>query len=347
MRFLVVAALFISGCSPLYFARSGVEQLRILNRREPIAEVLADDSTTAEVRRKLELINDARDFCKTLGLDPKQTFTSFAAVDKEALLWVLSGSEKLSFTPTTWWFPIVGTIPYKGFFEKYDGMRALERLKRRGRDGYLRPSIAFSSLGWFDDPVVSTFLQLDDIALVETVIHETVHTTFWIPGAAPFNESMANFIGQAGAAEFFLAKRDQKKAEIALARLRDEILFGAFVAEVKSGLAEFYQTQSKNESSEERSLSLRKEQFQYYQQRWLERRKSFETDVYRKRSLELNNAVIIALEIYLQRLDLFDRLFEKHGRNVTSYVEFLINYPKRMQRSGLSAWAQLEADVNA
>src|SRR5690606_29809700 len=109
----------------------------------------------------------------------------------------------ICFEPYTWWFPIVGRVPYKGFFDFDEAHEQARRLDARGYDTYVRPSAAFSTLGWFNDPVLNTVLRYSDVDLVQTVIHELTHNTIYIAGQAGFNESFATFVGDRGAAAFF------------------------------------------------------------------------------------------------------------------------------------------------
>src|SRR5262249_49812513 len=130
----------------------------------------------------------------------------------------------------TWWFPIVGRVPYKGFFDFQGARTAARQLDRDGFDVYLRPSSAFSTLGWFNDPLVSTSLRADSIDLANTVIHELTHNTFYAPGQAVFNESFANFTGARGSAWFFRSRHQPAAAEEADARWNDDKVMSQFWA---------------------------------------------------------------------------------------------------------------------
>src|SRR5207247_1246767 len=104
---------------------------------------------------------------------------------------------------STWWYPVVGRVPYQGFFERGQAEAAGERLSGRGLDVEVRPAVAFSTLGWFADPLLSTVAQAPPVALADTVIHELFHSTIYVPGDATFNESAATFAGHRGAIAFF------------------------------------------------------------------------------------------------------------------------------------------------
>jgi predicted aminopeptidase len=158
------------------------------------------------MRRKLQLVMEARAFARdSLGLDVKESFTTFTQLRRDTLVLVLSGVYPDQLKQKTWWFPIVGRVPYKGYFDVDRAKKAADELRRDGFDAYVRPASAFSTLGWFNDPLVSTTLRADSIDLVNTVIHELTHNTYYAPGGATFNESFANFVGARGAAAFFRA----------------------------------------------------------------------------------------------------------------------------------------------
>ncbi|MEN8145112.1 MAG: aminopeptidase [Gemmatimonadota bacterium] len=191
-------------CSPGYVLRAGWEEAKILQSRRSIHEVVHDTATDARVRANLRLVADAREYARVaLGLEPKRSFESYAVVAHDTLQLVVSAAPEFQLTWKTWWFPIVGHVPYKGYFEFDDAFREAEGLAEDGYDTWVRPTSAFSTLGWLPDPVLSTTIEADSARIVETVIHEIVHTTYFPRGYTQFSESFANFVGYRGAIQFF------------------------------------------------------------------------------------------------------------------------------------------------
>ncbi|HEV2129460.1 MAG TPA: aminopeptidase, partial [Longimicrobiaceae bacterium] len=218
-----------SACSPLYVLRAGYEQARILSRRQPITRMVEDPRTDEQTREKLRLVLEARDYAaRDLGLDAGNSYTTYSWVDSDTLALVLSAARKDEFRAHTWWFPIVGRVPYKGFFDFSAARQARDDFIARGFDAYVRPASAFSTLGWFNDPLLSTTLRQDSLDLANTVIHELTHNTFYAPGQAVFNESFANFVGARGAAWIFRVQGDSAAALMVDARWADEKWMGRF-----------------------------------------------------------------------------------------------------------------------
>jgi predicted aminopeptidase len=204
-----------------FLLRAAYEEARILLRRRPIAELAADPRVDPGTREKLRLVLDARHFAvDSLGLDAGASFTRYTDVGRDTLVLVLSAARRDRLVAHGWWFPVVGRVPYKGFFDFAAARDEAGRLRARGLDASLRTSSAFSTLGWFDDPLLSTTLRADPIGLANTVVHEITHSTFYAPGQAVFNESFANFVGARGAERFFGARGDSATAAAAARRWR-------------------------------------------------------------------------------------------------------------------------------
>lgn len=310
---LAALLLGLAGCSPGYVLRAGWEEARILSGRRPIGHVVHDTTTPAPVRHKLRLVQDARDFARReLGLDPGHSFRSYARVHRDTLALNISAAPEFALTWKTWWFPIVGHVPYKGYFDFEDALREAARLRAEGYDVSVRPVSAFSTLGWLPDPLLSTTLRLDSLSLVETVIHEITHTTFFPSGEARFNESFANFVGHRGAIAFFCdAVRDREACESARLRWADTRTFGEFFESLVAPLREAYASDAPPEEKRRRKREIFADAARRFEEEVKPRLRAG-----RYGSLDperLDNAWVLARLLYYTRLDDFERLYGSHG----------------------------------
>jgi len=300
----------LAGCSPSYVLRAGYEEAKILWRREPITTILARPDVDPEVRRKLELVLDARRFAASLGLKVGGSFTALSYVDGTTTLYVLTATPRTSLEPHMWWFPIVGKVPYKGFF---DGDRALAEaraLHDRGLDTSIRGAAAFSTLGWFDDPLLRHQLAGDDVSLVNLIFHETYHSTFYTrgPHATAFNESLATFVGYHATIDFFAARpADAASLQEARDAWDDERTFGAFVQGIAAQLRVLYASKDEATALVER------------QQVFAAAAEDFKTLRFHGHRFEkfddvpLNNAVLLQSLLYTTDLEVFEGIAARLG----------------------------------
>lgn len=310
---LALLCLPVAGCSPGYVLRAGWEEARLLSRRQPIADVVHDTAAPAGVRAKLRLVQDARDFSeRTLGLRPGASFESYVELRRDTLVLSLSAAPEFALRWKTWWFPIVGRVPYKGFFDFEEARAEARRLREAGHDVSLRPVAAFSTLGWLPDPVMSTTLRRDSVSLVETVIHEITHSTFFPAGQARFNESFANFVGHRGAIAFFCeALEERLLCEKARARWHDTRVFGEFFGSLVEPLRRLY----RSARPPEEKRALKRAIFRQAVGRFREEiRPRLTAGVYGELDPErLDNAWILARLLYYTRLEDFESVFEREG----------------------------------
>lgn len=210
----------VTGCGqPLYVARLGWEEARILWRREPIPELLARPDLDPGLRERFELVLAARAFAgERLGLRVGDSYGTFAEVDQRAVVHVLQAARRDRLESHTWWYPVAGRVPYRGFFDAAEAEAAGDRLAADGLDVDVRPAIAFSTLGWFADPLLSSTARASPEEVVETVLHELFHATLYVPGEPAFNESAATFAGHRGAIAFFCDRPSADPARCARTR---------------------------------------------------------------------------------------------------------------------------------
>ncbi len=326
--FALVAALF-AGYGTAYLAsedvryvtRAGFEETRILQSRQPIARLVRDSATDPSLRQTLGLVLETRDYAARLGLEAKETYTSYSDVGRDTLLLVLQAAPKNCICPYTWKYPIVGRIPYKGFFDPRAARREADRFAARGYDIYLRPSGAFSTLGWFEDPLLSTAISGDSVELAATVFHEIAHNTLYVKSATPFNESFAQMVGYRSAEAFFRERGDNLNATHAANRWHDEIVLGDYYSALVRRLDSLYR-----QKPDSAALEAGRREAAVWARAQLtgpvgQRLRTFR--VGRMAERPINNAQLIGARIYRTRLDLFDRWFEQHGGDVRRSVSAL------------------------
>ncbi|MBP9837206.1 MAG: aminopeptidase [Proteobacteria bacterium] len=313
-----------------YIARAGYEEAKILINRTPLNDLIDDEKTEVALKEKFKLVLEAREYANGIGLNAKGSFSDYSIVENEDLLWVINACPVDSLAPKTWWFPIVGRIPYRGYFDKQDAEKMEAELKSQNYDTFLRSSSAFSTLGWFDDPLLSTTVKHDHITLVDTVIHEILHNTIWVKNHVPFNESLANFVGAKGAIELYTAKNDLELSTNANNRWLKEIAFAEFLESLAKELTAIYETSKKENLPLEDLKSKKDKIIKARVSQWLEKHgKGNDT---KKQSISLNNATIMAQQIYLTKPWIFQELYDLNGSSLKSFIELCKKLADKINR---------------
>jgi predicted aminopeptidase len=324
---LVVLGL-ISTPTACYLSRGAWEEAKILSRRQPISEIVADPRTPKDARAKLEVVLAARKYAKdSIKLKTKDSFTTYSRLDHDTLVLVLSAAYRDTLKPYTWWFPIVGRVPYKGYFDFAAARRDAKDLAADGFDVYVRPSDAFSTLGFFNDPLLNTTLRGDSLDLANTVIHELTHNTFYASGQAPFNESFAMFVGARGAAAFFRSRGQPQSAAKLDEQWEDDKLLARFWSRVIKSLDSAYAAHPGDKAARiaARDTVYLKTRVALVSE--IAPQLKTITPLYAER-VQLNNAALLARRVYASDLDVFDLVYEKEGRDLKRTIGRVIALAK-------------------
>lgn len=182
----------------------------------PLAGISEDPRWTEVQRKRLAQIPEIQAYGARIGLQSNANYTVINP-DWSRTIWNVSACDRASFTPVAWSFPIVGTIPYLGFFDRGDAEVWATSLRGQDYDVYVRTAGAFSSLGWYDMPIVPDMLNWSEQRLSDTLLHETAHATLWIPGSVEFNESFANFVGEKASHGYLVDKYGAGSPEVVAA----------------------------------------------------------------------------------------------------------------------------------
>jgi predicted aminopeptidase len=325
--FATLCCLF-SGCDFAYIARGGYEGARLLWNRKPISTELTTADLSDDVRGKLETILRVREFARDrLGLNVGGAYESVTNVDSGAITWVVMAAPRDSLKPYEWWFPIVGSVPYRGYFSKPDAESEARALEGEGYDTYVRAAVAFSSLGWFDDPVLSNMLKLDRVELAGVIVHELFHRTYFAPGQVMFNESAANYIGDRGAVDFFTATEgaNSTAAKDARAALDSNLRFAEFLLQAEAQLLRLYNSGlPADEILSRRPAAFQKIQSDYARLKpQLSGLSRFDLD-----QQPLNNAVFLSYRIYFHDLSDFAALENLHRGDTRATITTIISLAK-------------------
>lgn len=286
-------------------------------------EALEKSPLTENQKKQLQLTFEVRDFmAKNLGLNVNKNFKSYVHLNRDYVTYVVSASPKDQLEHYKWKFPIIGSVPYKGYFVLDQAKKEKQLMDDKGFDTYLRGVSAYSTLGWFSDPLLSSMLQYDQDQLVDTLIHETVHANLYIKGASQFNERVASFLAEVGTREFYRTKPSgQKILEELAAKKRDRHIFSTFITAEVSHLRNWYKNQSKDSDT----IKIREQKFQDIKKRFSkEIIPRLETDSYNYfKDIDINNARLLLYDLYVGDQTLFNKLVEVEGDNFQKLLKFL------------------------
>lgn len=327
----LVCALALSACNPIYVIRVGWAEAKILRSRVPLTEVMTDPAVDLPVRAKLRLVWDARAFAVAeLGFqNTGDSYTSLARLESDTLALVLTAAYRDRLEFRTWWFPITGRIPYRAYFSTQAGERARDELEDEGYDTYLRPTAAFSTLGWFADPLYSTLLRLDEVALVETVLHELAHNHLYVPGEGRFNESFANFAGHVAAIQFFCRSTVGGPVTVRCQRARDRWAdaqdISRFIDSLEVAVVDLYR--GRGDSTFEALMGRREAVFQAARGDFISRvQPRLRATTYEYLATEpLNNATLLSRSLYFHRLPHFEALAQDWEGGFVDLLQWLRN----------------------
>ena len=337
---LIFLLVTCTGCGDLlYFSKLGWHQGSIAFHSVPVQDVLKDERVALDIKFKVRLVQEVKHYGEeTLGLKKTKSYSEFLEV-RGAILYVVTACEKDKLQLHSWNFPIVGNVTYRGFFTQEDALNEKRSLEGKGYDSFLQKASAYSTLGWFRDPIFSSMLGSSDAALTNLILHEMTHATIYVKGHTDFNEQVATFVGNQGAVDFLSEWYGPRSSEVeeALAYQSDDLLFSQWIDQACRRLSGFYA----REIPREEKLKGREDIFRSIQEQFKGMEGEFKTDTYGGfEKFELNNAVLLAHQQYIHRLEKFETLFAHLGGSLRKVVEFLkkIKTTEKDPASFLDRW---------
>lgn len=296
-----------------YLARLGIGQAQLLLSRQRITPELLATLDPAE-QRSIERLRAALAFGESLGLARTTSYRDLVGERESGLVHVVTAAPANQVEALTWWFPITGSVSYRGYFQKERAEAFAAELAAEDYDTYVRPAPMYSTLGWFDDPVPRAVLAWPEVELVDTFLHELVHQTVFVAGDIGYDEALASFVAHHATLAFFADEPELRaRAEAGFA---DELLFAALLDQLRAALEPIYA----GEPTAERARELRAPVFARFQGEvyaatpWRSRRYA------RFPTLALSNAWLAAHHTYVAELPCFEAELASLGGDLRAFV---------------------------
>jgi len=228
----------LAGCETLsYYGQSVGGQLEVLAKRKPIDELIDDEATEPRLRARLESVLRMRRFAVAeLGLPDNTSYTSYADLKRNHVVWNVFAAPEFSVTPTSWCFPVVGCVVYRGYFKQESAKKYAQKLEADGVDTYVGGINAYSTLGWFNDPVLNTFLGYSEPRLAGLLFHEITHQKIYVKGDSVFNESLASAVELEGVKRWLEASNSSAEADVVRRQLERSDEITALLLETREAL---------------------------------------------------------------------------------------------------------------
>jgi predicted aminopeptidase len=316
---LLAAVLLGSACATLdYYSQSAAGQLGVMARRQPVDELIGDPATDPQLRDRLQTVQAIRRFAsEALALPDNRSYTLYADIGRPFVVWNVFAAPELSLELETWCYPFAGCVAYRGYFAEADAQRFADGLRGQGYDVYTGGVAAYSTLGWFDDPVLNTVIGLDEARLAGLIFHELAHQQLYVPGDTAFNESFATAVELAGVAAWLVQRGDAAAdAEYRRFHARQQA-FHALLARARERLRAVY------------AEGLGEDDMRREKQRLIERLRRDYAAMKRDWggaddfdgwfAADINNAQLAATAAYREHLPAFRALLRQTGGDYTAF----------------------------
>jgi predicted aminopeptidase len=308
-------------CRSLPFYEQAINgQMDILRKRQPISKMVEDPDTPAALRKKLQFIMAVRAFAeKKLQLPVNDNYLSYVALDRPYVVWNVFAAPEFSLAPKTWCFPIVGCVSYRGYFAEEDARRFGGALTQEGYDVFIGGAIAYSTLGWFDDPVLSTFLSLSEPEIAALIFHELAHGILYVKDDTAFNESFATAVEQEGLRRWQAAANDPEGFEKWLRQHRQRRMFTTLISKYRAQLEALYESELTLSAKREQKAEVFNQMRTEFSNLKSDHGAMAAYDAWFNHSL--NNAQLISVSAYHDWVPAFGRMLNESGGNLTKFYQ--------------------------
>ncbi len=323
--------LFFGGCQVSYLWHVSLGQMELLGDRVAIEKALKKYNFSENERRKLLLISEIKIFAREklqLNID-EDLYSSYVHLGRPYVSYLLRVSPIYELKAYEWNFPVIGSAPYKGFFSKERAKKAAEAFPTDQYDIYIRGVSAYSTLGWFSDPVFSSMLSYSESDFVVMIFHELAHTVLFFKNHIDFNERFAEFLGRKASLAFYLEKEGPESETVKTMHKewKDELFFSSFMVQEYQSLSQWYKSKKGKVTPEMKQKRLKEIQDRFV----VEIQPQLETDRYNYFSnIQLNNARLLSYRSYSYNMGEFEKVFTSPlvNKDIKTFVDYCRKFEK-------------------
>jgi len=335
---LLLLLAVVGGCaSPGYYLHAISGQVELLNKRRPIEEVLNDPATTPQTRQQLELVRRLRDFAsRELGLPDNRSYRTYADLERPFVVWNVFATPELSLEPKQWCFVFAGCVSYRGYFAQDKAETFAAGLKQDGHDIYVGGVPAYSTLGWFNDPLLNTFIHRTEADLAGLLFHELAHQVVYVGGDTAFNESFATVVELEGVKRWFERQGTAPQAEAYRQKIRRREQFMALALKHKTRLAELYASKLgdvEKRAAKQKIFGELRNDYAALKRDW-----GNHADYDKWFAQDLNNAHLAAIGMYHQHVAALQKLLAQQNNDLAVFyasVRAMEDLPENERRMSL------------
>lgn len=308
---LILCLLQVTACSSIgYLFHTSSNHLKLMSQRQSIEKVIEDDDLDAGTKSSLQDVIRLREFASNELLLPRnKSYTSYVALGRDSVTWVVFAAESYSLQAKTWCFLIVGCVPYRGYFDYSKAEEFSVQLQQQGYETYIASVPAYSTLGWFSDPILSSMLNHGHLSTAEYIFHELAHQKLYLKNDSSFNEAFATAVGQIGVSRWLQSEGDEERLTRYLESNERKQEIYRLVGELRLGLAEVY-----NSTEHVKNRQVQKSQvILHYKNLMTDKLKSWGSYSQYKQWLldDINNAKLNAFSTYREMVPSFLSLYQR------------------------------------
>jgi len=345
---ILITLLFAtSSCSLAYICHAAKGQFQLIHNAIPVEAALDGTLLSPEEKKRLRVVARVKDFGeRVLGLKTTKNYQTIYLNSRQAPIYTVAASPRDRLRRITWWFPVVGEMPYLGFFDLKRAQAQKEKLLKKDLDVFIGRADAYSTLGWFRDPVTLNLLDKSIVYIVETILHEMTHTTLYVKGQGEFNEGLAILVGKVGAMQFFEKTYGPSDPLTIEARngVEDECIFSAFLASFITELEQLYNSPI----SYQEKLFKREQIFSEALNSFKNIKLQLQTDRFiHFDSVEINNAYLMSVSLYHRHFHLFLEILKEKRNSLKEVIAFFQGLANEKGKMLEKTYARMHAGISS